>query len=144
MPRRDFDAARRAYDTQAPAPVEFVLAGEVFTCLNDPSLGDTFEMIDAPDITVEDFDPNRNAHVTLVRKIARYIQRMLVLEDRPRFDQALYRVPVTHMAVIIEIADYITTEVVNRPTVPPGPSSSGRPESGVGSKNAPAGASVSS
>lgn len=144
MPHRDFDAARRAYDTVTPDPVSFTLAGEEFTCLLDPTIGDTFEMIDAPDITPEDYDPTNPAHPRLMMKIARYVQRMLPVEERPRFDAALYRIPVTHLAVILDVANFITEEVVDRPTGPPASFSSGRPESGTSSKNEPVGASASS
>jgi hypothetical protein len=40
---------------------------------------------------------------------------MLVLEDRPRFDEALYRIPTSHIGLIIDATRWITQEVINRP-----------------------------
>lgn len=144
---RDFDAARRAYTATAGGladPVTFALAGETFTCLPDPTLGDTFDLADAPDIDVETWDSGNRVHMDLVRTLSAFIRRMLPPDDRPRYEAALYRVPVTHMPVIIDIAGYITEQVVNRPTVPPDDSSSGRPPTGDDSNSEPGGANASS
>lgn len=140
---RSFDAVRRSYTKGAIAPVEFTLAGERFTCLCDPTLGDTFELADAPDIKADDFDPQNRLHLTLIRQLCDYIRRMLPLEERDRWDKVLYSIPVSHMVVMIEIADYITRAVIDRPTGPSSTSSDGRRVNGSGSKRRPAGRSRS-
>jgi hypothetical protein len=144
VPHRDFDAVRRSYTKGAIAPVEFTLAGERFTCLCDPTLGDTFELADAPDIDADDFDSANKLHVALIRKLADYIRRMLPDDgSRERWDKILYSIPVSHMPVVIEAADFITRQVIDRPTVPPSTSSNGRRGNGSTSRRKPAGQSRS-
>lgn len=140
---RDFDAARRAYSKGEIDPVTFILAGETFTCLCDPTLGDTFELADVPDLEPEDFDSSSRFHMATIRRLSKYIRHMLPLEERPRWDGALYRVPVSEMAVILEIANYITEAVAGRPTVPLTTSSRGRAANGQGSRKRSAGARAS-
>lgn len=135
---RDFDAARRAKQVERD-PVTFTLGGETFTVLPDPTLGDTFDLADAPEITREDFDPSRSADHTLVRTLKNFIRRMLPEEDRARFDLAMYRIPTTDSYVIVECAVYITEQVTTRPTEPPASSSRGRQRTGPSSKRKSAG-----
>jgi hypothetical protein len=138
VPSRDFDVARRAYDDTFE-PVSFELAGETFTVLREPTLGDTFELHDAPDIDVEDFDGSDRTHLALVRVLVRFISHMLDQNDRPRFAQALYRIPVSHQGVLIEVATFITEQVVGRPTEPSSTSSAGPQVAGRRSKSGPKG-----
>jgi len=130
---KDFDAARRAYAPDRD-PVTFTLGGELFTVLPDPTLGDTFELYDAPEPTPENEQES-------VRILTRFIRRMIPEEERPRFDLALYRIPSTHGFVIIECATYIAEQVVQRPTEPPRTSSSGRRPTGKKSTKRVAGLS---
>lgn len=139
MPHRDFDASRRAHEPDRD-PVTFTLGGERFTVLPDPTLGDTFDLADAPDIAAEDFDPNGQADLVLVRTLSNFIRRMLPDEDRPRFDLALYRIPSTAAYVIVETAAWIAEQVIARPTVPPASSSSGRPTTPTGGDSRPSSA----
>lgn len=140
---RDFDVSRRAYAPERD-PVTFTLGGETFTVLPDPTLGDTFDLADAPDISAADFDPNGAADLKLVRILTSFIRRMVPEGDRPRFDVALYRIPSTQAYVIVECAEWITEQVVNRPTMPPASSSSGRQATGTGSKRTSGGTRRSS
>lgn len=133
MPHRDFDAARRARQIERD-PVTFTLGGERFTVLPDPSLGDTFDLADAPDITAEDFNPDGAPDLALVRVLKNFIRRMLPDEDRPRLDLAMYRIPSTESYVIVETASWIAEQVASRPTEPPASSSRGRPRTGLSSK----------
>lgn len=144
MAYKDFDAARRAYGDDNIPPVTFALAGEVFELLPDPTLGDTFDIADTPDLRPEHFDSANSAHIEIIRSLCQFVKRMLPVQDRPRWDAALYRVPVSHMPVIIEITDYIAQEVIDRPTVPPSSSSTGRLITGPTSNSGPVGVSDSS
>jgi hypothetical protein len=114
---RDFDAVRSKYTVERD-PITFQLAGEAFTCLPEPSLGDVFAVYDAPDVDPDEFSAERADHVRLVRILVRFIRKMVVPEDRDRFEGALLRVPASHGFVIIELGQWIVTQVTNRPTVP--------------------------
>jgi len=131
VPHRSFDAARRAYEAQRD-PVTFDYGGETFTVVPDPTLGDTFELMDAPEITPE-------TEQQAVRALVKFVRRMLPPEDRARFDQAHYRIPSTEGPVIIEMAAWIAEQVTTRPTVPPASSSGGRRTTGPRSTTRPAG-----
>lgn len=130
MTHRDFDASRRARHVDRD-PVTFTLGGETFTVLPDPTLGDVFDLADAPDIGSKEFDPNGEPDMVLVRTLKQFIRRMVPDADRPRFDTALYRIPSTDAYVIIECAEWIVEQVVTFPTEPPASSSSGRPTTGT-------------
>lgn len=136
MPHRSFDAARRAYHVERD-PVTFDLGGERFTVLPDPSLGDVFELMDAP-------EPIPDNEQQSIRILAKFIRRMLPDEDRLRWDRVLLTIPSTESPVIIELATWITEQISARPTVPPAPSSRGRRNGGRTSKPVPAGTTPSS
>lgn len=136
MPHADFDASRRAYQVDRD-PVTFTLGGETFTVLPDPSLGDTFDLADAPEITDADLSPDGSPDLVLVRVLARFIRRMLPADDRARFDRALYTVPSTHAYVIVECAVFITEQVTTRPSEPSGNSSPGRRTTTTGRASKP-------
>lgn len=144
MGHKDFDAARRAYGDSNVPLVTFTLARETFTVLPDPTLGDTFDVADVPDLKVEHFDSGNVAHIEIIRGLCKFIRRMLPPEDRGRWDAALYGVPVSHQMVVIEIAEYIAAEVIARPTEPPANSFAGREKTGQTSSAEPAGESDSS
>lgn len=129
MAHRSFGTVRAAVERE---PVTFDLAGESFTVTPDPSLGDTFDLYDAPEPTPEN-------ELESVRVLARFVRRMLDPEDRSRFDAALYRIPSSHSYVIIEVAEWITEQVAGFPTVPPTTSSGGRRPAGTSSKKRPGG-----
>lgn len=136
MPHADFDASRRAYQIDRD-PVTFTLGGETFTVLPDPSLGDTFDLADAPDITPADLSSDGSPDLVLVRTLARFIRRMLPPDDRARYDKALYSVPSTHSYVIVECAVFITEQVTSRPSEPSGSSSPGRRKTTTGRSSKP-------
>lgn len=146
---KDFDAARRAYGVSR-SEISFTLGGETFITLPDPSLGDTFDLYDAPPIELETFNPNGKNEIILVKILSGFIRRMLKEEDRPRFDRALYRIPASQSIVIMECATYITENLtplevdVDNPSQPPITSSDGRDITGSHSKNASAGTNPSS
>ena len=122
MAHRDFDAARRAYQ-QDRERITFDYGGETFTVTPDPTLGDTFDLLDAPEVTPE-------TEQQAVRVLAKFIRRMIEPGDRARFDQAHYRIPSTEAPVIVELAAWIAEQVTTRPTMPPAPSSRGRRPTG--------------
>lgn len=122
MPHVDFDAARRAYQHDRD-PVTFDFGGERFTVLPDPSLGDTFDLMDAP-------EPVPENEQQAARILARFIRRMLPDDDRPRFDLALLRIPSSQATVLLDVAEFVSRNVTTRPTVPPGISSPGRRTTG--------------
>jgi hypothetical protein len=146
---RDFDAVRRAYGGEERELVTFTLAGETFMVLPDPTLGDTFDLADAPEIP-ENFDPTRSQDMQLVRLLSKFIRKMLPVEERPRYDQALYKVPTSHTVVIIEIASYIAEHVIvpgveiANPVLPPTTFSRGRRTTGHSSKSKSGGRNRSS
>lgn len=136
MAHRSFGAVRRAAERE-PITFDFGRYGEeTFAVVPDPSLGDTFELHDAP-------EPTPTNMLETSRILARFIRRMLSPEDRPRFDAALYRIPSTEVQIIIDCAAYITEQVSGFPTRPPTDSSAGRRRTGSSSKRKPAGAARS-
>lgn len=126
MPHRSFDAARRAYQRDVD-PITFDYGGDTFTVIPDPTLGDTFDLMDTPEPTPEN-------EAQAVRTLVRFVRRLLPAEDRSRFDQAHYRIPSSEGAVIIDLASWITEQVTTRPPVPPTISSRGRRTTGRSSK----------
>lgn len=115
MPHFDFDAALRAarQDEEQPDPVTFVYGGQEFTVRQDPSLGDVMELAAVPDPTPENEEQAAMACMQFVR-------RMLLLEDRQRFDQAHYTIPARNAApAIIALTTWLAEQVAGFPTAPP-------------------------
>ena len=132
MAHRTFGAVRLAAERE-PITFDFGIYGEeTFTVVPEPSLGDCFDLYDAPEPTPE------NA-LEAARVLARFIERMLDPADRPRFQAALKRIPSSEAHVIIESATWIAEQVSGFPTVPPASSSGGRRRTGSSSKRKPAG-----
>ena len=107
---------------EAPEPItfDFGMFSEVtLTVVPEPTLGDTFDLYDAPEPTA----PANELEAS--RVCARFIRRMLIPEDRPAFDQALDRIPSSHVGLIIDAARWITQEVIRRPFGPAASSSDG-------------------
>jgi len=131
MAHRTFGAVRLSPERE-PITFDFGLYGEEqFTVVPEPTLGDCFDLYDAP-------EPTPSNELEAARACARFIERMLRPEDRPRFRLALHRIPSTEAHVIIECAQYIAEAVSGFPTTPPDASSSGRPRTGTHSKSKPA------
>lgn len=127
MPHASFGAVRAGVERE-PITFDFGLYGEhTFTVVPDPSLGDLFELHDAP-------EPTPANELETVRVLARFIRRMLIPEDRARFDEALYRMPSTAAAVVVEAAEFITSHVAPFPLPPPPSSSGARRRRGTSSK----------
>lgn len=127
MAHRTFGAVRL---TALREPVTFdfgVYGEEVFTLIPEPSLGDCFELYDTP-------EPEPTNELEAVRACARFIERMLEPNDRPRFKAALTRIPTTESHIVIECAAWITEQVTGFPILPPEDSSSGRQRTGSNSK----------
>lgn len=137
MPHQSFGTVRAGVERE-PITFDFGLFGEeTFTVVPDPSLGDVLDLLDAPEPT-----PTNETQTLAV--LTRFIRRLLPVEDRPRFNQALYRIPITEApAIVIDCAAWIATQVTGFPTVPPTTFSRGRPPSGASSKPKRAGASRS-
>ncbi len=134
MAHRTFGAVRTAAERE-PITFDFGLYGEeTFIVRPDPSLGDTFDLLDAPEPA-----PGTQPDVALVQTLARFIRRMLVPEDRPRFDQTLYRIPSTEAHLILEAATFIAEQVTGFPTAPSTSSSGGRRANGTTSRQPSAG-----
>lgn len=112
MPHRSFGTTRAPVERE-PITFDFGLYSEErFTVVPDPSLGDTYDLHDAPDVVP-------GTEIECSRMLASFIRRMLAPEDRERFNQTLYRIPVTQSHIIIECAEYIAEHVTTFPTVPP-------------------------
>lgn len=129
---RTFDAVRTAVQRE-PITFDFGIYGEeTFTVVPDPSLGDCFELHDAP-------EPTPANTLESAKMLARFIRRMLDPDDRPRFDAALFRIPSTEMHVVIDCAEWIAEQVSGFPTRPPAASSAGRQRTGKPSRPKSAG-----
>lgn len=127
MPHRSFGAVRAGVERE-PITFDFGLYGEeTFTVVPDPSLGDTFDLANAP-------EPNPDNLLETSRVLARFISRMLAPEDRKRFAEALYRIPVTEVGLIVDCAAYVAEHVTTFPTEPPASSSRGRLGAGTTSR----------
>lgn len=132
MPHRSFGTVRTAAERE-PITFDFGLWGEeTFTVIPTPSLGDTFDLFDAP-------DPTPETELASVRLLAKFVRRMLPAEDRPRFDAALYRIPSDQSFLIVDCANYIAEQVTGFPTVPPTTSSRGRQPAGKTSRRSTGG-----
>lgn len=122
----DFDAARRERQGHQPKPdpVRFLLGGETFTLLDAIPLGATLDLHDAP-------EPSPSTLNEAVVALVRFIDRVLIDEDRERFKELLRRRndPIDGWD-IIELGDRIARHFTNRPTVPSSDSSAGRPPDG--------------
>jgi 4-amino-4-deoxy-L-arabinose transferase-like glycosyltransferase len=82
MPPKDFDAARKERLRQRD-PMQFVLQGDVYTCVPVVPVGVGFDLADEPEP-----DPE---NPQLVRGFAMFIDNILIEEDRERFQAALRR-----------------------------------------------------
>ena len=132
MPHSTFGAVRLTAQRE-PITFTFGVWGEdVFTVVPEPSLGDCFDLADAP-------EPVASNMLEAAAVLARFIERMLDVDDRPRFREALKRIPASEAHVIVEAATWITEQVTGFPTGPSKPSSVGRPITGRNSKPKPAG-----
>lgn len=132
MPHQSFGAVRQGAQRE-PITFDFGLFGEeTFTVVPDPSLGDTFDLHDAP-------EPDPKNPLEAVRVLGRFIRRMLPPEDRPRFDAALYRIPSSHSHLIIDCAQWITRQTVPFASAPAESFSGGRRSTGTTSKRDTAG-----
>jgi hypothetical protein len=132
MPHQSFGTVRAGVERE---PITFSLGlydEHTFTIVPEPTLGDTFELADAP-------EPNPTNMVDAARSLARFIRRMLTEEDRPRFDEALYRIPASQAHIIVEAGTWIAAQVSGFPTTPPASSSGGRRVAGTSSRKRPGG-----
>lgn len=130
--RRDFDAALRAYTkgTADAEPVSFVLGGEVFETLFEPTLGDLLDLHRCPE-PPEVWDLDKPEHMAIFDVLDRFIRRGLPDDGtRERWETALYRIPRSGWPVIYDVAQLITEQLTGFPSRPPVNSSSGRRPSG--------------
>jgi hypothetical protein len=136
MAHRTFGSVRLAPKREA-ITFDFGIYGEEsFTVVPEPSLGDCFDLYDAP-------EPTPTNALEAARACAKFIERMLDPEDRPRFRETLHRIPSNEAHVIVEAASYIAEQVSGFPTQPSGGSSAGRPSTGKRSKSKPGGSTRS-
>lgn len=116
-----------------PITFDFGIYGEeTFTVVPEPSLGDTFDVQDAP-------EPNPTNILEVSRVLARFIRRMLEPEDRPRFDDALKRIPASQAHIVYECAIWITRQITPFHQPPADTSSVGRSRTGRTSRTGAAG-----
>lgn len=119
MGHRTFGAVRLA-PPREPITFDFGLYGEErFTVVPEPSLGDCFDLHDAP-------EPTPTNMLESARILARFIRRMIAPEDQARYDQALHRIPSSECHVIVEAAAWIAEQVAGFPTTPSSGSPAGR------------------
>ena len=132
MAHRSFGTVRAGVERE-PITFDFGVWGEdQFTVIPEPSLGDTFDLADAP-------EPAPETMVDAARAIASFLRKMIKPEDRVRFDQALYRIPASQAHVIVEAGAWVAEAVTGFPSSPPSNSSAGRQSTGTTSKTARAG-----
>lgn len=132
MPHQSFGTVRAGVERE-PITFDFGLYGEeTFTVIPDPSLGDVFDLYDAP-------EPTPTNELETVRVLARFIARLLDPADRPRFFTALHRIPSTRADIVIDCATWIAGQLVPFELPPSRNSSTGRRTTGRGSKRKPAG-----
>ena len=117
MPHRDFGSANLA--GQRLQGVTFTLVGERFT-VQDPSLGDVFELHDAPEVRLDDqgrvqFSEQVPSDLELVRSLARFLERIVPLEDRHRLQRAMFSIPASRGDIVIEAAMWLAAEVAGHP-----------------------------
>lgn len=133
MPHQSFGAVRAHLEQREPITFDFGLYSEdTFVVVPEPSLGDTFDLADAP-------EPDPANMLDSARIIARFIRRMLAPEDRARFDAALYRIPAHRADIIVEAGAYVAGQVAGFPSEPPSSSSAGRRTPGPTSRTRPGG-----
>lgn len=113
-------------------PVTFDLGGEQFTCRLRPSLGDTFELMDAP-------EPTPETTAQAVYTIARFIRRLLIEEDQERWHELMFTLGQEDCGTLIELASWLAEQFSGFPTEPPASSSAGRRANGTTSKKRGAG-----
>lgn len=135
MPPKDFDAARKERLRQRD-PMQFVLQGDVYTCLAIVPVGVAFDLADAPE---RDEMTEAQAGAEFSRSLASFIDNILIEADRPRFQSALRRRddPIDP-DTLLEIVDWLGQEYSARPTEPSAESSDGRGATGRTSRSAAA------
>lgn len=134
MPNLDLDAARASYERQIE-PFTITLFGETFHVLDEPTMGDMFDMAKVQrDIAdVASFNHEDALCVAITEGLTKDIRRMLDPDDRARWDQAMYRLPQSQGGVIWTAAIVIVERMTGFPTDPPEGSPSGRDSTGDGS-----------
>lgn len=132
MAHRTFGAVRQSVQRE-PITFDFGIYGEeTFTVVPEPTLGDCFDLADAP-------EPTPTNALEAARACSRFIRRMLDPTDHARFDAALHRIPSSEAIVIVDCAVWIAEQVTGFPTSPPGSSSAGRGNTGKPSRPKSAG-----
>lgn len=127
MAHRTFGTVRLSADRE-PITFDFGIYGEEsFTVVPEPSIGDCFDLQDAP-------DPAPENALEVARACARFIERMIDPADKVRFREALHRIPAAESHVIVDCAVWIAEAVSGFPTSPPNGSSSGRRRTGSSSR----------
>jgi len=133
MPHRDFALAKaRTLQEQ----ITFTFGGESFTVAERPSLGDTFDLMEVPDPT-----PTNMAQAAF--QLAQFIRRMLIPDDRERWEKVLHEIPQTQVVDVIELGTWLAEEVTGRPFSQPATSSGGPRRTGQSSKRSTAGRTAS-
>jgi hypothetical protein len=130
VPHRDFDAAR-AERERTVDPVTFTLGGEDFSCVLAPSVGDAFDLADAP-------EPETSL-IGSCRAITAFVDKILVPKDRPRFKNLIRKMDTPHGPInaldLVELGSWLGEEFSGRPTGPSTESSGGRETTGESSSS---------
>lgn len=131
MPHRDFDAMRREFDVERD-PITFTFMERQWTISPNPTLGDTFELGDAPQVVLEKIKDEEL--LAVVQVLVDFIGRMMsTAEQKQAWTALTYEIPATYGQIIIDIAGYITAEVTGVPFELREDSSSGQESTGQSS-----------
>lgn len=131
MPYRAFVVARA---NALGEELGFEFAGESFRCRPSPTLGDTFDLMDAP-------EPAPETLAQAARAIARFVRRLLADDtERARWDDLLRRTGNEGLPALIDLGTWLAEQVAAIPPKPPASSRGGRRPTGKSSKRATAGA----
>lgn len=126
MPHKDYDAVAASIQRRQE-PLTFTFCGTLFTTAPTPTLGDTFDLLDAPEIEIGDLsNESRNCRV-----LASFIRSMLVDEaEKEKWDKVLYTARLELLPVLMLITNDLVEQYSARPTSPPVESPSTSPGPG--------------
>jgi hypothetical protein len=130
----DFGAFTAVQSRVLGERITVAIADEVFAVATEPSLGDTFDLMDAPEPTPEN-------EAQAVRALSRFLERVIVPEERARYQALLYRLPRGQgSAILTATAVELVERLTGFPSAPLASSSGTRRATGSRTKPATAGA----
>lgn len=137
----DYNVALRAAaegrdDTE---PVTFMLGPHTFSVQLEPTLGDVLEVHAIGEFDPTTLDPDKGEDMVIIQALVGFIRRSLPIDERARWDRALFEIPMRAWPVVAQIAVDITEALTGFPTEPPASSGPGRRSTGRTSKRSSAG-----